>query len=76
MVMAGSESCKVFYCNIIECIKSLFGDPNFTLYLHFAPEKHYTDELKESQMYHNMHTGKGWWSMQVSLQALIPGIWD
>jgi hypothetical protein len=47
-VMVGSEVCDVFYCDVIECIRSLFGDPNFTPYLCFAPEKHYTDDTKDT----------------------------
>ncbi|KAH9010418.1 hypothetical protein EDB84DRAFT_1590846 [Lactarius hengduanensis] len=67
-VMAGSKVCKVYYRDVIECIKSLFGDPNFALYLHFAPEKHYTNDTEDTQMYHDMHTGKWWWSTQVALE--------
>ena len=66
MVRVGSETCEVFYRDIVECIRSLFGDQTFTPYLHFAPEKHYTDDTKDSRMYHDMHTGKWWWATQVS----------
>ena len=72
--MIGSESCEVFYRDIVECIRSLFGDPNFTPYLHFAPEKHYTDDTKDTRMYHDMYTGKWWWATQVSVQKPMPGI--
>ena len=65
-VMVGSEVCEVFYRDVIGCIKSLFGDPNFTPFLHFAPEKHYTNDTKDLRMYHDMHTGKWWWATQVS----------
>ena len=66
MVKVGSETCEVFYRDIVECIRSLFGDPTFTPYLRFAPEKHYTDDMKDTRMYHDMHTGKWWWATQVS----------
>ena len=56
MAIVGSEVCEVFYRDIIDCIKSLFGNPNFMLYLCFAPEKHYTNNTKDVQMYHDMHT--------------------
>ena len=79
-VMVGSEVCDVFYRNVIECIRSLFGDPNFAPYLCFAPEKNYTDDTKETRMYHDMHTGKWWWATQVSFlfltRFLMPGIED
>jgi hypothetical protein len=73
-VMVGSEVCEVFYRDVIECVRSLFGDPNFTPYLHFAPEKHYTEDTKDTQMYHDMHTGKWWWATQVSPRFLMPGL--
>ncbi|KAG2158664.1 uncharacterized protein EDB93DRAFT_1237945 [Suillus bovinus] len=43
-VVVAGESFDVYYRDIIECIKSLYGDPNFARYLTFAPERHYTDE--------------------------------
>jgi hypothetical protein len=30
------------------------------------PERHYIDKEKKIRMYHNMHTGKWWWSTQAS----------
>ncbi|KAH9020914.1 hypothetical protein EDB84DRAFT_1441645 [Lactarius hengduanensis] len=73
VVMVGSEVCEVYYRDVIECIRSLFGDPNFTPYLRFAPEKHYTDDTKDTRMYHDMHTGKWWWSTQEALETERPG---
>jgi hypothetical protein len=61
----GSEVCDVYFRDVIACVKALFGDPNFTPYLMFAPEKQYTDDTKEVRMYHDMHTGRWWWSTQV-----------
>ena len=37
------------------------------LYLVFPPEKHYTDGGKMVQIYHNMHTGRWWWTTQVRI---------
>lgn len=65
-VLVGNEVCKVYFRDVIACIKALFGDPDFAPYLVFAPEKHYVDESKTMRMYHDMHTGKWWWSTQVS----------
>ncbi|KAL0957479.1 hypothetical protein HGRIS_001272 [Hohenbuehelia grisea] len=45
-ILIGSEVCEMFYRDIIACIRSLFGDPDFGAYLVFAPEKHYTDGQK------------------------------
>lgn len=65
-VLVGNEVCEVYFRDVIACIKALFGDPDFAPYLVFAPEKHYVDESKTMRMYHDMHTGKWWWSTQVS----------
>ncbi|KAN0140650.1 hypothetical protein V8E53_001477 [Lactarius tabidus] len=73
VVTVGSEVCEVYYRDIIECIKSLFADPTFTPYLHLAPEKHYTDDTKDTWMYHDMHTGKWWWATQQALEQERPG---
>ncbi|PIL37660.1 hypothetical protein GSI_01354 [Ganoderma sinense ZZ0214-1] len=43
IVVAG-EAFKVYYCDILSCIKALFGDPEFISDLLLAPERHYTDE--------------------------------
>jgi hypothetical protein len=56
----------VYYRDIIACIRTLFGDPDFASVLVFQPEKHYVDEKKEERMYHDIHTGRWWWCTQVS----------
>ncbi|KAF9001299.1 hypothetical protein BDQ17DRAFT_1426594 [Cyathus striatus] len=53
--------------------EALFRNPEFAPYLVFAPEKHYTDETKTVQSYHDMHTGKWWWALQTSLEKSKPG---
>ncbi|GLB45950.1 putative protein Coprinopsis cinerea okayama7 130 [Lyophyllum shimeji] len=42
-VLIGDEVCDVFFRDVIACIRALLGDPEFTAYLVFVPEKHYTD---------------------------------
>jgi hypothetical protein len=64
-LVIGNEVCEVYFRDVIECIKALFNDPSFTPYLMLVPEKHYTDETKSKRMYHDMHTGRWWWSTQV-----------
>lgn len=68
IVVAG-EAFKVFYCDIIECIKALFGDPEFAPILLLAPEHHYADEDKMVRIYFNMHTRKWWWATQVDISS-------
>ena len=63
--MIGSEVCEVYFRDVIPCIRALFGDPKFAPYLAFVPEKHYTSEDEDICMYHDMHTGRWWWSTQV-----------
>jgi hypothetical protein len=66
VVIAG-EVFEMYSRNIIDCIKLLFGDPEFTSQLILAPERHYADIDKTQRMYHEMNTGKWWWSTQVSI---------
>lgn len=66
IVVAG-EAFDVFYRDVIECVKALYGDPDFADFLVFAPERHYADKEQTVRLYHDMHTGKWWWDTQVSL---------
>ena len=45
-IIVSDEVCEVYFHDIIACIRALFGDPSFVLYLVFGPEKHYTDDKK------------------------------
>ena len=65
-IMLGGEVCEVFLCDVLGCMHALFGDPDFAPYLVFAPEKHFSDSMKTTHMYHDMHTGHWWWETQVS----------
>jgi hypothetical protein len=42
VVIAG-EVFGMYSQNIVDCIKLLFGDPEFTSQLTLAPEQHYAD---------------------------------
>lgn len=64
-VIVTGEAFDVYYRDIIECVKSLYGDPDFTKYLTFALERHYADADETVHLFHDMHTGKWWWEMQV-----------
>lgn len=70
----GGEAFDVYFRDIIECIRGLYGDPNFAQYLVFAPERHYADEDKTVRLFHDMHTGKWWWETQVRILAQTQGI--
>jgi len=55
-----------FYCrDILECIWSLYGDPQFAQDLTFTPEWHYTSQERTCCLYNKMFTGDWWWAIQV-----------
>ncbi|KAG1858579.1 hypothetical protein C8R48DRAFT_755592 [Suillus tomentosus] len=72
-VIVAGESFDVYYRDIIECVKSLYGDPDFARYLTFSPERHYADDDETVRLFHDMHTGKWWWETQKKLDAQQPG---
>lgn len=73
-MLIGSEVCEVYFRDVIACVKALFADPDLAQYLIVVPEKHYTltEDGQKVRMYHDMHTGKWWWSTQVSLDKQVP----
>ncbi|KAJ7593168.1 hypothetical protein C8J56DRAFT_1013320 [Mycena floridula] len=72
-VMIADEVFEVWMRDIIPCVKALFGDQEFAAYLVFAPEKHYANEKKDVRMFHDMHTGRWWWTTQEILEKESPG---
>ncbi|KAG2154332.1 uncharacterized protein EDB93DRAFT_1320044 [Suillus bovinus] len=66
-IVDAGEAFDVYYCDVIECVRSLYSDPDFARYLVFVPERHYADEDKTVQLFHDMHTGKWWWDTQKKL---------
>ncbi|GLB39850.1 putative protein Coprinopsis cinerea okayama7 130 [Lyophyllum shimeji] len=72
-IMVGDEVCDVYFRDVIACITALFGNPDFAPYLAFAPERHYSDETKTVRLYHDMKTGKWWWTTQEQLEKDKPG---
>ncbi|KAF8264342.1 hypothetical protein EI94DRAFT_1772698 [Lactarius quietus] len=64
LVVAG-ETLQFYFRDILPCISSLFGDPEFACDLVFAPERHYADNEWTSWVYSEMNTGDWWWAVQV-----------
>lgn len=64
-VIVTGEAFDVYYCDIIKCMQSLYGNPDFARYLTFALEWHYADDDETVHLFHDMHMGKWWWEMQV-----------
>ncbi|KAJ6608216.1 hypothetical protein B0H10DRAFT_2166622 [Mycena sp. CBHHK59/15] len=72
-VIVNGEVFHLYSRDILECVRALWGDTEFAPYLFVAPEKHYIDKDKTIRMYHNMHTGKWWWSTQEAVERDHPG---
>ncbi|KAG2365018.1 hypothetical protein BDR07DRAFT_1470591 [Suillus spraguei] len=66
-IIVAGEAFDIYHRDVLECIKALYGDPDFADYLVFAPERHYTDDDETVQLYSDMHTGKWWWNTQKML---------
>ena len=71
-IVVTGEAFEVFYCDVIDCVKALFGDPEFAPLLLLAPERHYADADETVQVYFDMHTGKWWWATQVRVSIVHP----
>ncbi|KAI0039510.1 hypothetical protein FA95DRAFT_1504079 [Auriscalpium vulgare] len=67
------ETYEVFLRDALQCIKMLYGNPEFLAHMTFAPERHYADEDLTIPLYHQMYTGRWWWKVQKTLEALNPG---
>ncbi|KAK7031890.1 hypothetical protein R3P38DRAFT_3313820 [Favolaschia claudopus] len=72
-IVIGGEAFDVYFRPIIECIRELFGDPEFAPDLIFAPERQYADADKTVRLFHDLHTGKWWWETQKNLERRRPG---
>ena len=68
-VVIGGETFDVYFRDIIPCIRALYGDPEFSSQLVFAPERHYVDKDCTVRSYNEMHTGNWWWSVQVCAKS-------
>ncbi|KAI0258534.1 hypothetical protein BC834DRAFT_926493 [Gloeopeniophorella convolvens] len=71
IVIAG-VTVLLYYCDIIECVKAPFGDPQFAPYLHLTPEQHFYNDTCIERVYHDMNTGDWWWVTQMALEAVKP----
>jgi hypothetical protein len=61
----GDERLEFYSRDALECIRSLYGDPEFAQDLVFAPEQHYTSHEHTSRLYNEMYTCDWWWTVQV-----------
>ena len=65
--MQSSEVLEYYARDIIECLRALWGDPDFDDDLIVEPERLYADEEMTIRVYHDMNTGKWWWDTQVEI---------
>ena len=66
IIIAG-QAFDIYHRDILECIKEIYANPEFSPYLAFKPERHYVDEDKTIRMYSKMYSGKWWWATQVRI---------
>ena len=61
----GGEELEFYYRDVLECIRSLYGDPSWAQEMAFAPERHYTSHARTSRVYNELYTSDWWWTVQV-----------
>ncbi|TFK31052.1 hypothetical protein BDQ12DRAFT_619650, partial [Crucibulum laeve] len=61
------EELELWYCDPVECICELMGNPIFANMMKYAPEKVFETNSCESQIINEMWTVEWWWKVQVSL---------
>jgi hypothetical protein len=66
-ITVGNEIITLHARDILDCVKALYGDPEFAVFLKFKPERHYQVGAghAKSRVYHDMHTADWWWEVQV-----------
>ncbi|KAI0688790.1 hypothetical protein BC835DRAFT_1283994 [Cytidiella melzeri] len=72
-IKIANEEYDVYFRDILECVKALFSNPEFTPNLILKPERLYADEDQTIRVYHDMHTGRWWWSRQCDIEKAKPG---
>ncbi len=65
VVITQGEASELYHRDVMECVRALWGDPDFTDELILEPERQYADADQTIRMFHDMHTGKWWWRTQV-----------
>ncbi|KAF9533674.1 hypothetical protein CPB83DRAFT_890141 [Crepidotus variabilis] len=65
------ESFELFGRDIVECLRALWGNPEFLPYLVFEAKHHYVDEDQTIWLFHDTHTGRWWWDTQRRVERKI-----
>jgi len=69
-VSFGGERLEFYSRDVMKCIGTLYGDPQFAQDLVFAPERHYTSQERTCRIYNEINTGDWWWTVQVKYTIL------
>ena len=69
----GGERLSFYFRDVMECIRALYGDPDFASDLVFTPERHYSDPERTCRIYTEMYTGDWWWAVQVHKYTISNG---
>ncbi|KAJ3017898.1 hypothetical protein NUW54_g471 [Trametes sanguinea] len=72
-IIVQGEAFEFYYRDVLECLRALFGDPEFARDLLLVPERHYTDASRQARVYFDMNTGDWWWRIQRLLDRRCPG---
>ncbi|EIW78604.1 hypothetical protein CONPUDRAFT_91955 [Coniophora puteana RWD-64-598 SS2] len=58
------ENLELWFRNPVDCIRDLFGNPQFAESMVYAPEQVFDDDNGKMQQYEEMWTGDWWWETQ------------
>ncbi|KAJ7875217.1 hypothetical protein B0H13DRAFT_1894237 [Mycena leptocephala] len=72
-IVVAEEAFDVYFRPVVDCIKALYGDPEFAQELVFFPERHYADADRTIRLYHDMHTAEWWWRTQKEVEKRRAG---
>ncbi|KAI0055661.1 hypothetical protein BV25DRAFT_1815297 [Artomyces pyxidatus] len=72
-VEVDGEKYEVYFRDILACVRSLYGNPEFSPFMTYAPERHFCDEEKTNRVFDEMHTGDWWWKLQTVLEGKEAG---
>ncbi|KAI0070092.1 hypothetical protein K474DRAFT_1744707 [Panus rudis PR-1116 ss-1] len=69
----GDEIYEVYFRDALECVRALFGEPEFAPHVVTKPERFYADANRTQRVHWDMFTGKWWWAMQKELDSVKEG---
>lgn len=69
-ITVAGETYEIYFRDVLDCLRALFSDPEFAPHLVFLPERHYADPDHTVRLFHDMHTGRWWWGVQVRLSSV------